>query len=228
MCNAERLRTTPDELRRWFDVQLTFDFTGNLQGGDVFPRQSRPVIRQRPSGQREAVIMEWGFPYIRKELKKDGTPYAPKPTTNVRHPHYPMWREWAKDPAHRCLVPSTAFAEPNPRAKEPGQPRNIWFGMKEPAEGLYAFAGLWRGWDGDWNKHRAVSESSVYAILTCDPNALVAPVHPKAMPVILRPEDYEAWLTAPWDTAKSLQAPLSPELMAIYPSEEEEKIGSLL
>lgn len=64
------------------------------------------------------------------------------------------------------------------------------------------FAGIWKV-DQDHNR--------VYAFCTTEPNALIAPKHPKAMPVILMAGDQERWLKAPADEAT--------ELLNAYPSQ---------
>lgn len=55
----------------------------------------------------------------------------------------------------------------------------------------------------------AGGRGDLFGFLTCAPNAEVAAVHPKAMPVIVRRSDeIDTWLSAPTAEAPTLQRPL--------------------
>ncbi len=110
------------------------------------------------------------------------------------------------------VVPATSFSE-----YENTQPKKtpIWFALGETRP-LFCFAGIWRPWTGTRKKAEGEVEHRLFSFLTTEANAVVAPIHPKAMPVILTTQDeIDTWLTAPTEVALQLQRPLADAALQI-------------
>lgn len=203
MCNLYSVTKGQQAIREAFRAMT--DRTGNLPPlPGIFPDQMAPVIRQGADG-RELAMLRWGFP------SPPGVP-GNRPVTNIRNVGSSYWRAWMK-PEYRCLVPATSFCEYT--TGKPAVP--TWFALGADRQ-LFAFAGLWRPWTGirGTKADPAEGEHHLFAFLTCAPNAIVGPVHPKAMPVILTTAaEYDAWMTAPIPEALELQRPLPDGLLEI-------------
>jgi putative SOS response-associated peptidase YedK len=103
-------------------------------------------------------------------------------------------------------VPFTSFSEYE--AGPDGKKIPVWFALGEERP-LAAFAGIWTNWTSVRKTKEGEVTADLYAFLTTEANAEVAPIHPKAMPVILTSEDeVDVWLNAPAPVALELQRPL--------------------
>lgn len=236
MCNLYNITSTQDAIR---GLAKTFDdLIGNLEPSlDVYPGRNGPVVRNF-EGRRQLAMLNWGMPTSPKamfdatkkraqKLEAKGKPVdfndllakEPDPgVTNIRRTDSKHWASWL-GVENRCVVPFTSFAEPSPKENdkdpETGRHRNYWFSIDE-SRPLAVFAGLWTPWRGARTIRDGVLDWDVYGFLTTEPNAVVAPIHSKAMPVILTaPEEIETWLSAPWGEAKALQRPLAVDKLTI-------------
>ena len=64
-------------------------------------------------------------------------------------------------------------------------------------------------------------EHRLFSFLTTEANAVVAPIHPKAMPVILTTQDeIDTWMSAPAELALQLQRPLPDDALTIVARRE--------
>lgn len=199
MCNRYRMTAKQAELAARYGVEPIYPEDVTYPPPELFPKKLAYVVRQSDKG-RLLDTMAWGFPTM--VMGKSGKMLA-KDVTNVRNYTSPFWRSALKYPERRCLVPFTSFSEYGQVRGEDGKLPLHWFDL--PSRPIVSFAGIWR----------PVEDGAVFAFLTTEPNPLVAPIHPKAMPVLLHEEDEERWLTTSMEDALTLAVPFPSQLMRV-------------
>lgn len=192
------------DLARRYGIEVPYPEDQTFPPVELFPDKPAWVVREN-DGQRILDVMSWGVPTTVPGKRIDKITGKPvmleKRVTNVRNLASPFWRSMLNRPEARCLVPVTTFSEYGQVRGEDGKLPLHWFDV--PSRPIFSFAGIWR----------PSSAGITFAFLTCEPNSLVAPVHPKAMPVILDDADERRWLEgAP---AAELALPYPAQLMTV-------------
>jgi putative SOS response-associated peptidase YedK len=199
MCNRARFSGEPETITERFGAGwLTPKPMDNRFNPTELRPKGRAYVVREENGRRGLDVMEWDVT----------AGLASWPMTNVRNLKLAQWRTLASDPARRCLIPLTEFCEFTPEKHDLGDGKpplkgEMWFDVLD--QDVFAIGGFWR----------QIGDQRYFAMVTCDPNDLVAPIHPKAMITILKPADHEQWLSGSYEDVVALQRPYPADQMRV-------------
>lgn len=188
---------------------LAFDVPAmNLpQSNLFFPAQMAPVIYAK-NNQKQVGNMHWGL--VPEFWKK---PLEEKKFSTYNYNSRAS--DWLDKPTFRrairqtrCVVPATYFCE---YTGTKGSKVTVPF--MRPDQKPFVMAGVWNHWRGT-HKGEPV-QLDTFSILTTEPNELVRPIHPKAMPVLLEWSELDLWLSGSFGQAISLAKPCLDDRLSI-------------
>ncbi|HYX77867.1 MAG TPA: SOS response-associated peptidase [Solirubrobacterales bacterium] len=180
MCGRFTL-TDPDPRR--LRARFGLDESAKLEEGaryNIAPTDPVLAVRRARDGRREAGRLRWGLVPGRWAERRSGGPLinARVETLRQQGAFAESFRE------RRCLIPADGFYE---WRKDEAGSTPLWISRSD--SDLFAFAGIWAALparDGSAELHSC-------AIVTCEPNELIRPLHDR-MPVVLMPELEARWL----------------------------------
>lgn len=185
-----------------FDVDPTLDFDERPRF-NIAPTDPVIAIRRGEPGHNEAGVLRWGLVPGQWAERKGQRPLINARAETVAT--QPAFRESFEE--RRCLIPADGFYEW--RNDESGK-TPFWISLADGE--LFAFAGIWAalpGRDGADDLHSC-------AIVTCEPNGLIRPLHDR-MPVVLARDAEARWLEpeAGAEELASLLVPAPEDLLVL-------------
>lgn len=199
MCNRARHLGQPETIIERFGGKWLADrpMDNRFNPQELSPLSRAYVVREDARG-RGVDIQQWDV--LGGQAKF--------PMTNVRQLHLPQWQRLAAKPENRCLIPLTEFCEWTPAPIDLGDGKKplkgeMWFAVTDQPQ--FAIAGFWQ----------QIGDKRGFAMVTCDPNELVVPIHPKAMITVLHEADWDRWLPGSIDDVVALQQPYPADRMTV-------------
>jgi len=194
---------TKEDITKTFKAQLAAEASWP---DEVWKDYAAPIIRAGVNAEREAVVGTYGMvprKHIPEGVKVFDTMNARVETVGEKRSYSKAWRT-----GQTCLVPLQCFFEPN---YETG--KHVRWRIEMADHAPFAVAGLWR----EWEEHDgSISLSFTQLTINADHHPFMKRFHKpddeKRALVILRPDEYDAWLTC-------RDPEIARSFMTLYPSE---------
>jgi putative SOS response-associated peptidase YedK len=193
MCGRFKRKSDKQKVARVFEVQTGLEDTDFAPGDDLRPQSMQPVIYTNEAGERQIEIMRWGFKLPDRLLfnaRSEGI-------TNAN-----FWKDAFL--TGRAIAPGDAIFEWKKMAAGEKKPK---YEITIPGQEPFGMAAVWKL----WKNPKTDQWERTFAILTGDPNELIAAVHDR-MTTFIEPRDYAEYL------APSERPPL--HLLRILPAEK--------
>jgi putative SOS response-associated peptidase YedK len=175
MCGRFKRKSDKQKIARVFEVEAGLEDIDFAPGADLRPQSMQPIVFTNEAGERQIEMMRWGFKLPDRLL------------FNARSEGIAQASFW-KDAffTGRAIAPGDAIFE---WRKMPAGEKKPKYEIAIPGQEPFGMAAVWKLWkdtkSGRWER--------TFAILTGEPNELVAPIHPR-MTTFLEPRDYEEYL----------------------------------
>lgn len=209
MCGRVFVKSSFSELMAAFADVRRDDNLADLDSGPRFngaPSLSYPIIvADKDASSGRFTLAKWGFvPRWSREAKPTRAPPNARSETVATNG---MFRDAYR--SRRCLLPVDGYFEWK-AIKGKKQPYALAMADDKP----FCIAAIWEP-RPDLDA-RPGTEEKTFAVITCEPNELVATIHDR-MPVILYKKDYARWLSPAETDPSDLLVPFPSELMKIWP-----------
>jgi putative SOS response-associated peptidase YedK len=145
-------------------------------GDDLRPQSMQPVIYTNDAGERQMELMRWAFKLPDRLLfnaRSEGIE------------HSKFWKDAFL--TGRCILPGDAVYEWQEAKKGKKKPK---YEFTVPGQQPFGMAGIWKLWKNPKTNHW----EETFAVLTGEPNELMAPIHDR-MTTFIEPRDYDEYLT---------------------------------
>lgn len=175
MCGRYRRKSDKQRIANVFGVSVGLDEIDLAPEDDIAPGSVQPVVSATLEGEHRIELMRWGFKLPDRLLfnaRSEGIETSK------------FWRDAFL--TSRVIVPADGIFEWKEMPKGQKKPK---YEFTLPGQKPFGMAGVWKL----WKNPKTDRWERTFAILTGEPNELMAPIHDR-MTTFLQPRDYAEYL----------------------------------